>query len=113
MLNHRELDLIFRALGDTSRRSIIERLARGPAPVKELAGPLAMSLPAVMQHLQVLQEAGLIRTEKVGRVRTCSLESAALRQSEQWLAGQRTDAERQLDALGSYLQDHDDQGESS
>jgi len=107
--NHRELDRIFRALADASRRSIIERLTRGPASVKELADPLAMSLPAVMQHLEVLVDAGLVRSEKVGRVRTCSLQPAGLRLGESWLAGRRTNTERQLDALGSYLSRHHQQ----
>jgi DNA-binding transcriptional ArsR family regulator len=104
MLNQTGLDRVFHALADPSRRSIVERLVRGPAPVKELAEPLAMSLPAVMQHLKVLEDAGLIVTEKVGRVRSCRLEPAALRSAEHWLSDQRTERERQLDRLGTYLE---------
>jgi DNA-binding transcriptional ArsR family regulator len=104
MVNHGELDRVFHALADPSRRAIVERLVRGPAPVKELAEPLAMSLPAVMQHLKVLEDAGVIVTEKVGRVRSCRIGSAALRTAERWLSGQRTERERQLDQLGDYLE---------
>ncbi|WP_297549894.1 metalloregulator ArsR/SmtB family transcription factor [Amycolatopsis sp.] len=94
---------VFQALTDPTRRAIVERLVRGPATVKALAEPLAMSLPAVMQHLQVLEGAGVIATEKVGRVRTCRIEPVALREAEQWLSGQRTASERQLDRLDDYL----------
>src|SRR5579862_2585386 len=82
---------------------MVERLARGPASVSELAEPLAMSLPAVMQHLQVLEEAGVVSSAKAGRVRTCQLEPAALRSAEGWLVGQRTSWERRLDRLGAVL----------
>jgi DNA-binding transcriptional ArsR family regulator len=82
---------------------MVERLVRGPASVSELAKPLAMSLPAVMQHLQVLEACGLVRSEKVGRVRTCQIEPDTLRIAENWLGGQRTTWERRLDRLGSYL----------
>jgi DNA-binding transcriptional ArsR family regulator len=94
---------VFRAIADPTRRAIVERLVRGPAPVKALAEPLAMSLPAVMQHLQVLEEAGVIVTQKVGRVRSCRIEPRALRAAERWLVRQRTDQERQLDRLDDYL----------
>lgn len=97
---------VFQALADPTRRAIVERLVRGPAAVKALAEPLTMSLPAVMQHLQVLERAGVIVTEKVGRVRSCRVEPAALRQAEQWLSGQRTERERQLDRLDDYLKEH-------
>nr|WP_235682821.1 metalloregulator ArsR/SmtB family transcription factor [Mycolicibacterium alvei] len=105
MLNHSESDAghVFHALADPTRRAIVERLVRGPAPVKALAEPLAMSLPAVMQHLKVLEEAGVIVTEKVGRVRSCRIEPKALRDAERWLSGQRTVWERQLDQLDDYL----------
>ena len=83
------LDLMFQALADPGRRTMLERLTRGPASVSELAKPLAMSLPAVVQHLQVLVASGLVRTEKVGRVRTCRLEPTALRSAEQWIADRR------------------------
>ncbi len=97
------LDQVFHALADPTRRAMIERLTRGPASVSELAAPFAMSLPAVVQHLQVLEAAGLVRTEKVGRVRTCRVEPTALRAAEGWLAGQRTTWETRLDRLGELL----------
>ena len=105
MLNYLpELDRLFQALADPARRAIVERLARGPAPVTELARPLPMSLPAAMQHLGVLEAAGLVRSEKVGRVRTCSIEPAALRQVEQWVNARRIEWEKRLDRLGAYLE---------
>jgi DNA-binding transcriptional ArsR family regulator len=97
------LDLMFAALGDPSRRSMVERLSRGPASVKELAQPLTMSLPAVLQHLQVLQDSGLVRSEKAGRVRTCRLEPAALSAAEGWIADRRRGWEQRLDRLEDYL----------
>lgn len=98
-----ELGQIFHAIADPTRRAIVQRLVQGPAAVKALAEPLAMSLPAVMQHLQALEAAGIIATEKVGRVRSCRIEPAALRSAEQWLGRQRTEWERQLDQLDDYL----------
>jgi DNA-binding transcriptional ArsR family regulator len=97
------LDSVFGALADPSRRRMVERLVRGPASVSELAAPFAMSLPAVMQHLQVLEEAGVVASAKAGRVRTCRLEPAGLRAAEGWLAAQRTSWERRLDRLGALL----------
>jgi DNA-binding transcriptional ArsR family regulator len=97
------LDKAFRALADPSRRSIVVRLSRGPASVSELAEPLAMSLPAAVQHIDVLQKSGLIRSEKVGRVRTCRLEPAPMRSVEQWIAQHRTVWENRLDRLGDVL----------
>ena len=94
---------MFHALADGARRSMLERLGRGPATVSELARPLAMSLPAVVQHLQVLEQSGLISTRKVGRVRTCQLEPQALQQVERWVEERRTQWERRLDRLGAYL----------
>jgi DNA-binding transcriptional ArsR family regulator len=82
---------------------MVERLVRGPASVSELAEPLAMSLPAVVQHLSVLESARAVTTEKVGRVRTCRLQPEVLRQAESWLAAQRTDWERLFDRLGAEL----------
>jgi DNA-binding transcriptional ArsR family regulator len=82
---------------------MVERLVRSPASVSELAEPLPMSLPAVVQHLQVLEASGLVVSEKVGRVRTCRVEPAALAPVEQWVAGQRATWERRLDRLGEYL----------
>jgi DNA-binding transcriptional ArsR family regulator len=100
------LDLLFQALADPTRRAMVERLSRGPASVSELARPLAMSLPAVVQHLHVLEASGLVRSEKVGRVRTCRIEPAALRTVEEWIAERRTSWERRLDRLGDYLAEH-------
>ncbi|MFI6346360.1 ArsR/SmtB family transcription factor [Streptomyces sp. NPDC050560] len=96
---------VFQALADPTRRAIVERLVRGPAAVKVLAEPLAMSLPAVMQHLRVLEGAGVIVTEKAGRVRSCRIEPAALREAEGWLGAQRTEWERRLDRLDDYLKE--------
>jgi DNA-binding transcriptional ArsR family regulator len=99
----RHLSEVFQALGDPSRRGIVERLIQGPASVKALAQPLSMSLPAVMQHLGVLEACGLVRSEKVGRVRTCRIEPGGLRAAEDWLSGQRTAWEHRLDRLGEVL----------
>jgi DNA-binding transcriptional ArsR family regulator len=113
VLNHSPaLDLMFSALADASRRSMVERLSRGPASVKELAAPLAMSLPAVLQHLQVLETSGLVRSEKVGRVRTCRIEPVALQAAEQWIADRRSGWERRLDRLGEYLSSPSSEEES-
>jgi DNA-binding transcriptional ArsR family regulator len=98
-----EIDRVFQALADPSRRAMVDRLTRGPASVSELARPLAMSLPAVVQHLHLLEASGLVRTEKLGRVRTCSIEPAALRTAEAWVAQRRTAWERRLDRLGEFL----------
>jgi len=97
------LDLMFQALADPGRRMMVERLSRGPASVSELAKPMAMSLPAVVQHLQVLEASGLVSTQKVGRVRTCQIEPAALQLAEQWINERRTLWERRLDRLGDFL----------
>jgi DNA-binding transcriptional ArsR family regulator len=104
MLNQQALlDRMFQALADPSRRQMVERLCRGPASVSELAAPLAMSLPAVVQHLQVLEASGLVRSEKTGRVRTCRIEPAALRAAESWIQERRMLWERRLDRLGAFL----------
>ncbi|MFK8251615.1 ArsR/SmtB family transcription factor [Ancylobacter terrae] len=100
-----DLDQLFHALADGTRRAVIERLSRGPASVSDLAGPLTLALPTLLQHLRVLEAGGLIRSEKAGRVRTCRLEPAALRLAEQWLGDRRTLWERRLDRLGAYLDD--------
>jgi len=89
---------------------MLERLVRGPASVSQLAEPLAMSLAAVVQHLGVLEDAGVVASEKVGRVRTCRLESAGLRRAEDWLVAQRTEWEGRLDRLGHVLASPDDDG---
>jgi DNA-binding transcriptional ArsR family regulator len=104
MLNQQApLDLMFQALSDPGRRAMVERLSRGPASVSELARPMAMSLPAVVQHLQVLEASGLVRSEKHGRVRTCRIEPGALQLAEQWINERRTTWERRLDRLGAFL----------
>ena len=94
---------MFQALADPSRRGMLERLCRGPASVSDLAEPFEMSLPAVLQHLQVLEQSGLVKTEKVGRVRTCKVETKALRSVEQWISARRTAWEARFDRLGAYL----------
>jgi DNA-binding transcriptional ArsR family regulator len=102
------VDQVLHALADPSRRLIVERLIRSPASVSELAHPLPMSLPAVVQHLQVLEASGLVVSEKVGRVRTCRVEPAALRPVERWVIAQRSTWERRLDRLGEYLAETDE-----
>jgi DNA-binding transcriptional ArsR family regulator len=97
------LDRLFHALADPARRAMVERLSRGPAPVSELARPLPMSLPAAMQHLAVLESAGLVRTEKIGRVRTCAIDPSAFSQAEQWFNARRVEWETRLDRLADYL----------
>jgi DNA-binding transcriptional ArsR family regulator len=104
MLNHSAaLDRAFQALADPTRRAMVERLAGGPASVGELAKPLAMSLPAVMQHLAVLESSGLVRTQKSGRVRTCRVDPDAFNLAERWINDRRSEWERRLDRLGDYL----------
>lgn len=106
------LDLTFQALSDPTRRAIVERLSREPISVSDLARPLAMSLPAVMQHLAVLEVSGLVRSEKVGRVRLCRIEPAALSLAEQWIHARRSEWERKLDRLGDYLDSLKKDGDS-
>jgi len=104
MLNQSDpLDRAFQALADPSRRTILERLTRGPASVSELAKPLAMSFPAVMQHLGVLEAAKLVASQKIGRVRICRLEAETLDRAEAWLNARRAEWERRFDRLGRYL----------
>jgi DNA-binding transcriptional ArsR family regulator len=104
MLNQSSsVDPLFHALADPTRRSMVERLARGPASVSELAEPLSMSLSAVVQHLAILEASGLVRSRKIGRVRTCSIEPSALSLAEQWIVQRRADWERRLDRLDTYL----------
>lgn len=97
------LDRTFHALADPTRRAMVRRLSRGPASVSDLAKPLTISLPAVMQHLQVLEASGIVRTEKVGRVRTCRVEPDMLSLAERWIAERRESWERKLDRLADYL----------
>jgi DNA-binding transcriptional ArsR family regulator len=101
--NQRSLDLMFQALADPTRRAIVDRLSRGPASVSDLAKPLPMSLPAVVQHLQVLEQSGLVTTAKVGRVRTCTIDSGALSLAEKWINDRRITWERRFDRLGAFL----------
>lgn len=108
MLNRvASLNRMFQALADPSRRAIIDRLTLGPASVSELAEPLAMSLPAVAQHLKVLEQSGLISTEKVGRVRVCRIEPAALNAANGWIA-ERMLWEERLGKLGEMLARNED-----
>jgi DNA-binding transcriptional ArsR family regulator len=112
MLNdsHR-LDLAYQALADPTRRGMLARLSRAPASVSELARPFSMSLPAVMQHLQLLEASGLVRSEKKGRVRTCRIEPKALAAAEGWIAEQRALWEGRSDRLEDYLQKLQSKGE--
>ena len=102
-MNGDGLDLMFQALADPSRRMMVERLSRGPASVSELAQPLAMSLPGAVQHLAVLEAAGLVKSQKIGRVRSCTLDTLAMSQAEQWINDRRIQWQRRLDRLGDYL----------
>ncbi len=113
MLNYEvPLDQAFQALADPTRRAIVGRLAEGPASVSELKRPLDMSLPAVMQHLAVLETSGLVVSQKSGRVRTCRINPAALAEAERWIAERRLEWERRLDRLGDYLQTLKSEGKS-
>jgi DNA-binding transcriptional ArsR family regulator len=110
MLNYApDLDRVFQALADPGRRLMVERLSRGPASVSELGRPLDMSLAAVLQHVQVLEACGLIRSRKLGRTRTCTINPAALRSAESWFTDRRAMVERRLDRLGEYLAETADQ----
>ena len=102
-----ELDKTFAALADPARRAMVERLVQGPASVSELAKPLPMSLPAVMLHLKVLEESGLVTSRKDGRVRTCRIEPKMLSQAEQWVSERRRLWERSLDRLGQFLDEEE------
>jgi DNA-binding transcriptional ArsR family regulator len=97
------VDRLFHALGDPTRRAMLDRLSQGPVSVSALAAPLGITLTAVAQHLQILEECGLARTEKLGRVRTCRIESAGFNALEQWIRNHRTLWERKLDRLGAFL----------
>jgi DNA-binding transcriptional ArsR family regulator len=102
------IDRVFRALGDPTRRAIVERLSQGPISVSQLTGPLHITLAAVVQHLQVLEESGLVQTEKAGRVRTCRLEPAGLSMAERWIGDRRSMWERRFDRLGELLAESDE-----
>jgi DNA-binding transcriptional ArsR family regulator len=99
---------VFHALGDPTRRAIVEKLSYGPASVSSLASPLEITLAAVVQHLQVLEASGLVRTQKVGRVRTCRMEPAGLSVVERWIANRRSMWERRLDRLGDILAEEEE-----
>lgn len=101
---------MFHALSDPARRVMVERLSKGPASVSDLAKPLSMSLPAVVQHLHVLEESGIVRTEKVGRVRTCHIEDSNLTFAEGWIAERRAFWDVRLDRLGALLEEESRQG---
>ena len=103
MPNQSQLDQVFRALADPTRRAVLERLGSGPAPMTELARPFGMALPSFSQHLDVLEDCGLVRSTKVGRVRTYKLAPKKLKAAESWLAKQRTLWEKRLDQLDDYL----------
>ncbi|HEY0601688.1 MAG TPA: metalloregulator ArsR/SmtB family transcription factor [Herpetosiphonaceae bacterium] len=103
MLNQIGIDQVFHALGDPTRRKLVEQLSQGPASVSDLARPLGITLAAVVQHLQVLERSGVVRTEKIGRVRTCRIEPAGLNAAAEWLAERRSLMERRLDRLGAVL----------
>jgi DNA-binding transcriptional ArsR family regulator len=98
---------VFQALSDPTRCRIVERLSRGPMAVTALAEPFPMSLAAVLQHVRVLEASGIVRSEKIGRVRTCHLESTALRAAERWISERRTMWEHRLDRLGEFLAEQD------
>jgi len=102
-----DIDRIFHALGDAARRGMLERLTDGPMSVSRLAEPMGMSLAAVVQHLQVLEAAGLVRTEKIGRVRSCRVDAAGLDVAREWLSARRPEWERAMDRLGDFLEEAD------
>jgi DNA-binding transcriptional ArsR family regulator len=97
-----QVDRVFHALGDPTRRAMVERLSRGPISVSHLAEPLSVSLAAVVQHLQILEESGLVQTQKTGRVRTCGLAPGGLSAAEQWMGGLRSAWEGRLDRLADF-----------
>jgi DNA-binding transcriptional ArsR family regulator len=108
--NSAALDRVFHALADPTRRAIVQRLCRGPASVGELAKPLSMALPTVLQHLQVLESSRLVRSEKAGRVRTCHLEPIAFSTIEHWIGRQRIVWEQRLDRMEAYVRTLSDKG---
>ena len=116
MLDQSAVDRAFQALAEPTRRAIVERLSQGPASVADLAKPLDITLAAVLQHVQALERGGLIRTEKVGRVRTCRVDPEGLSVARDWIDQCRTLWERRLDRLGAILADAEqqcDQGDES
>jgi DNA-binding transcriptional ArsR family regulator len=103
-----QIDRLFHALGDPTRRAMLDMLSRGPISVTGLAEPLGITLTAVGQHLQILEDSELVRTEKVGRVRTCRIEPAGFTQLEKWIKEHRTHWELSLDRLGNFLAEEDE-----
>lgn len=103
-----DVNRVFHALGDPTRRAIVEKLSEGPISVSRLAKPLDITLAAVVQHLQVLEESGLVHTEKAGRVRTCRIETKGLSVAEKWIGDRRSMWERRLDRLGDLLAEPDE-----
>jgi DNA-binding transcriptional ArsR family regulator len=102
-----DIDRVFHALGERTRRAMLDRLSRGPVSVSQLAGPLGITLTAVGQHLEILEACGLVTTEKVGRVRTCRMASTGLDALERWVGEHRTEWERRMDRLGELLEDEE------
>ena len=109
-MDHKEptIDRVFQALGDPTRRAIMEKLSEGPVSVSRLAEPFGITLAAVVQHVQILEECGLVHTEKLGRVRTCSIEAAGLQVAAQWIADRRSLWDRRLDRLTEFLAEPDE-----
>jgi DNA-binding transcriptional ArsR family regulator len=108
MVKHTLIDQVFHALSEPTRRAMVERLGQGPLSVSDLAKPFDVTLAAVMQHLQVLEQSGLVRTEKVGRVRTCRIDPAGFGLAEQWFEERRASWQRRFDRLSALLDDEDE-----
>jgi len=109
MTKHKiDIDRLFHALGDPTRRAMLDRLSRGPLSVSELAGPLGVTLTAIAQHLEILEKCGLAQTEKLGRVRTCRIESEGFDVLEQWIRKHRSIWESRLERLGAFLEEEDE-----
>lgn len=106
------LDNVFRALADPTRRAVVQRLSRGPASVSELAAPFDMALPSFLQHLRVLEDSGLVRSKKAGRVRTCEIKPRQLATAETWIARQRAVWEARFDRLDAYLRNLQAEGDT-
>src|SRR5580658_5112568 len=113
MLNNNAVVRVFHALAEPTRRAIVERLSVGPISVSDLAQPFDMTLAAIVQHLQILEQSGVIRSEKVGRVRTCRIEARGLKLAEKWIAERRALWERRLDLLADVLAEDEDKQKPS
>jgi DNA-binding transcriptional ArsR family regulator len=105
-----QLDRVFRALADPTRRAVVQRLCDGPASVSELARPFDMALPSFVQHLRVLEDSGLVRSRKLGRVRTCEMASDAVSGAEDWISTLRRNREARFRRLDALLEKHDEEG---